>query len=350
MSTEKPVNSLRRPLTVARKNDFTFATRRPRAIMSVHSANNAAGFLSLPVELQLEVFGYCNVHVLFQLGAASRRITKLAVEYMTLRMELTIQRFFSDVQGFQQMLRSCDAVMSGSSALHILLPAKTTSWVPINLDIYVLSLHYHHLSVLLDIYGYQKIHKGKENVSRCSSSLIHNVVTFANGDQQIDVIVLKIAGGISPILQFHSMAVMNFFRADHLFCAYPALTLNHLAKVNPGPLYFDRFWCCTLNALLKYAERGFRFMSCETSHFNKYTCKSVVWSLTDGGCLWIDLNTFPRISTTPLDLFQHYGFLDVHWVLGGMVCGSQSMFMDARIHVVQDQSCVAPHSSQFHMN
>ena len=45
-----------------------------------------------------------------------------------------------------------------------------------------------------------------------------------------------------------------------------------------------------------------------------------------------------------------YGFLDVHWVLGGMVCGSQSAFVDARIHVVQDQSCLALHSSQFHMN
>ena len=237
------------------------------------------------------------------------------------------------------MLRSCDAVVSGSSALHILLPLKFTSWVPADLNIYVPSLHYHYLYVLLEIHGYHKIREGKENVSPYTFSLIRTVTTFVNGNQQIDVIVSKNAGGISPIFQFHSSMVMNFFGPNHFFCAYPALTLNLLMKINPGPLYFDRFRCCTLDTLLKYADCGFCYTSCNSCHLSKYTCKSVVHSLTDGGSMWIDLNNFPCVSTTPLDLFQHYRFLDIHWVLGGMVCGSKSAFIDAHIHVVEDHSC-----------
>lgn len=117
-------------------------------------------------------------------------------------------------------------------------------------------------------------------------------------------------------------------------------TLNHLAKVNPGPLYLGRFRRRTSDALLKYVQRGFRYTSCESGHLSKYTCKSVARSLTDGGSMWIDLINFPRVSTTPLDFFQRYGILDIHWLLGGVVCGSESAFVDARIDIVEDQSCV----------
>ena len=167
------------------------------------------------------------------------------------------------------MLWSCNAVVAGSSALHILLPSKFTSWVPADLNIYVPSLHYHYLSVLLENHGYHKIQEGKENISPYSFSLIHTVSTFENGNQQIDVIISKNAGGISPIFQFHSSTVMNFFSPDHFFCAYPALTLNLLVKINLGPLYFDCFRCHTLNTLLKYAEHGFRYTSCNFCHLSK---------------------------------------------------------------------------------
>lgn len=54
--------------------------------------------------------------------------------------------------------------------------------------------------------------------------------------------------------------------------------------------------------------------------------------------MWIDLDNLPRASATPLELFQRYGFLNMEWTLGGMVCGSQSGFMDSRVQVVADQS------------
>ena len=62
----------------------------------------------------------------------------------------------------------------------ILLPAKTTSWVPSNLDIYVPYVHYHYLTVLLKDHGYHLIQEGKVNVSQYCFSLICTVATFTN--------------------------------------------------------------------------------------------------------------------------------------------------------------------------
>ena len=297
-------------------------------------------FACLPAELVSEIFSYCDVHDLVQLGRTSRKYGTLIREYLSHRIHQTFLPFFTDVCEFRETLRSCDALVSGSAALHILLPPKSTTWVPTDLDIYVPHPHFHYLSVLLQQeHGYHLIQEGNANVNPYTFSLIRSVATFSKGNQHIDVIVSKTAA-IGPILQFHSTAVMNFIDADNIFCAYPALTFQNLARINPGPLYFDRFRRRTISALWKYAGRGFRFINCKTAPLSKYSCKSIGRSLTDAGCMWINVNNLPYASATPINLFRQYGFLDVQWTLGGMVCGSQVAFQDARIHVVNDQSCV----------
>lgn len=294
----------------------------------------------LPYELVHEILDYCGIGDLIRLGCTSRSHATLARDYLQLRMHHNICRFCTDVYAFQKMLRSCHSVVSGSAALHILLPAKTMTWVPADLDIYVAFGNFHRLMTMLQDQNYHLIHQGSTNLNSYSFSCIRTVATFTNSLQQIHVVVSKMAASISPILQFHSTAVMNFFGVDDIFSAYPALTLQMLSKINPARLYFGRFRHATISALWKYAERGFRYTSCESGHQSKYTCKSIVRNLTDAGCMWIDLKGLPHVSTTSLTLFKRYGFMDVEWVLGGMVCGSQSAFLDAHMHVVQDQSCV----------
>ena len=195
---------------------------------------------TLPVELLCESFGYCNVHDLVCLGQSSCTHGALVGNYIINCMKLTISCFFPDVEGFRKMLRSCDAIVSSSSALHILLPPKSTTWIPVDLDIYVASSQFHYLKLLLVGHGYHLLHEGNTNDNPNSFSFIHTVATFGNGTQQIDVIISNTAN-IGPIFQFHSTTVMNFFSADHIFCAYPDLTLRLLARINPGPLYFGRF-------------------------------------------------------------------------------------------------------------
>ncbi|KIO14866.1 hypothetical protein M404DRAFT_117251, partial [Pisolithus tinctorius Marx 270] len=53
-----------------------------------------------------------------------------------------------------------------------------------------------------------------------------------NGWCVINVIVSSTVAAMSPIFEFHSTAVMNFIAADHIFCAYPTLTLHKMSLVN----------------------------------------------------------------------------------------------------------------------
>ena len=334
------INSATLPLAACRKKDIALATKRPPRKLSRRFEELKDSILTrLPHELLHDVFGYCNVQDLVHLRCTSRDHGALMAGYLTHHMDVIIAPFFPDVQAFHEILRSCNAVVSGSLALYTLLPVKTTSWIPGDLDIYVAFDHFHYLNLQLTGQGYYLLREGNANLNPESFSLIHTVATFGNASRQIDVIVSK-TKSTGPIFQFHSMAVMNFFGADHIFCGYLALTLWHLAKINGGPLYFNRFRPRTIAALWKYVQRGFRYISCEPAHFSKYTCKSITRSLTDAGSLWIDLNSLPHTSSTPVELFQRYGFLDVEWTLGGMVCGSQAGFMDACVQVIQDQSCV----------
>lgn len=293
-----------------------------------------------PLELVYEIFSYCDVADLVLLGSTSHSYAICARKYLKFQMNVSIRRTFVDVEAFHQMLHSCDVVVSGSTALHILLPAKTTTWIPADLDIYVPFIHFRYMAMLLEQQGFQLFQDWRVNSNPYLFSSIHSIVSFANRIHCVDVIVSQTDMAICPVLQFHSMAVMNFFGVDHIFCAYPALTFQFLSRVNPGPLYFGQFHSHNFSALWKYAHRGFQYTSCDSGHGSKYLCKSIVCNLTDAGCLWVDLNHLPWVSVTLFNMFQHYGFMDVQWLLGGMVCGSKYAFVDAHMHVFEDQSCV----------
>ncbi|KIO06728.1 hypothetical protein M404DRAFT_102192, partial [Pisolithus tinctorius Marx 270] len=91
-----------------------------------------------------------------------------------------------------------------------------------------------------------------------SPSTIFTITTFGNGQSLIDVIISKTTSALSPIFQFYSTAVMNFFSTDSLYCAYPSLTLRHHAMINTSSLHQHTFSPSHIQALLKYKSRGFR--------------------------------------------------------------------------------------------
>ena len=308
MPMEHAINSATLPLAAGRKKDITLTTKWPPRKLTKHFEELKNSILArFPPELLHEVFGYCNVQDLVHLGCTSRNHGALVAGYLRLRMDLIIGPFVPNVEAFWQILRSCDAVVSGSLALYTLLPLKTTSWAPHDLDIYVAFDHFHYLKLQLTGQGYHLLHEGNANLNPDSFSLICNVVTFGNGSRQIDVIVSR-TKSIGPIFQFHSTMVINFFRANHIFCAYPALTLRHLARINGGPLYLNRFQPRTIATLWKYAQCNFRYITCKSAHFSKYTCKSITRHLTNARSLWIDLNCLPHTLSTPVELFERYGY------------------------------------------
>ncbi|KAI6014254.1 hypothetical protein BKA83DRAFT_4036601, partial [Pisolithus microcarpus] len=130
------------------------------------------------------------------------------------------------------MLCSCDAVVSGSTALHLLMPELGTTWEPTDLDIY---LPQHTLIVMqrhLQAEGYSII--TELPVKKCSYNYSHisHVLMVSNGHATVDLVVSRTSTALSPIFQFHSTVVMNFVSADTVFCGYPSLTLWQLSMAN----------------------------------------------------------------------------------------------------------------------
>ncbi|KAI5997165.1 hypothetical protein EDD15DRAFT_2123353, partial [Pisolithus albus] len=155
------------------------------------------------------------------------------------------------------ILHTCDAVVSGSTALHILLPECETAWTPTDLDIYVPQRTCTMMLRRLMLEGYTVVKEKVETRRGYRYSAVSRVIVVGNGCSTIDIVVSRTATSITPIFQFHSTAAMNFFSADTIFCSYPNLTLRHLSMANAGPLYLGAVNLATIEALTKYQSRGF---------------------------------------------------------------------------------------------
>ena len=245
--------------------------------------------------------------------------------------------FFSNGTILQEILRTCDAVISGSSALHFLLPITTTVWKPKDLDLYVPHRYMKTLTMRLQNLGYQQLPPNTE--SSYSSPHILAVHKFVLRENIIDVIESSTDASFSPIFLFDSTAVMNFISADEIFSAYPNLTLKYKSLLNPHSLYNNRYSRTKLSHLQKYLDRGFKFIPCQESHTSSSTCRSLGRTLTDPSCLWINLHSGLRVPQLPANIFHQYGTLDVEWRLGGHICGSDC-FLLPRVHVIEDKSQV----------
>lgn len=62
------------------------------------------------------------------------------------------------------------------------------------------------------------------------------------------------------MFEFHSTVVINFFGGGVIFCAYPKLTLQYLARVNPAVTYSRNMGMDTMDVMWKYILRGFHYV------------------------------------------------------------------------------------------
>ena len=255
------------------------------------------------------------------------------------RMDSLATPFFSSGTVLREILRTCDAAISGSSALHLLLPVTTTTWKPKDLDLYVPHRCMLTLTQRLQSLGYQLLPRDTSETrpAYSSSSHIFTVHKFSLGENTIDVIESCTDAGFSSIFQFHSTALMNFVGTDTIFSAYPTLTLQYKSLLNPYSIYKHTYDRIKIAHLEKYRARGFKFIPCRDSHASRFECRTTGRAITDDGCLWINLNTGLRVVQRPPDNFYQFGILDVEWRLGGHVCGSDC-FLRPRVHVVEDKS------------
>ncbi|KAI6138415.1 hypothetical protein BKA82DRAFT_20675 [Pisolithus tinctorius] len=292
----------------------------------------------MPLEIKRHILGYCNISDIAMLAQACMHLNLIARDYVQHRLCLMTFSFFDNVDTLSTILRSCDAVVSGSCALHLLLPANDTAWFPSNLDIYVSCRFMTCITVLLEREGYQIVRHHFTEASPYVSSSIHSVISFSNKHRLIDVVISNTAAAVSPIFEFHSTTVMNFFSSDSIFCAYPTLTLHLMSLVNAEPIYFGPSEFKAMVALQKYAARGWQLVVCQDVHGSTGVCRSMPRSIADLSCLWINIANVKRVAVTPADVFERLGIINLIWLLGGYVCGAWDPFMRGQSFVIEDKS------------
>jgi len=285
------------------------------------------------MEFVEDLFDLCDLQDIMAFARSCRYIAGQVQWYLRRKLNILSARFFNNAADLAFILNACDAVISGSTALHFLLPIVSTPWSPTDLDLYI------PLRCQLQL-GHLLKKRGKSNISLYSTSKIFTVLTFTKADKKVDVIVSSTDCAVLPIFQFHSTAVMNFFTGNSIFCAYPSLTFRGLSMISASTLYNGSFSPVGMKALLKYKQRGLAFVSCPATHEFQFACKSANRSLTDDGCLWVDIDYVPRAGRRPENIFERFGIVDVNWALGGLLCGAPAAFVQPYIRETCDDSCV----------
>ncbi|KAI6100726.1 hypothetical protein EDD16DRAFT_1496369 [Pisolithus croceorrhizus] len=280
---------------------------------------------------------YCDVGDLQQYAATSRQATEQVRDYLQRRLRCVGGQYFCNADTLLDILCTCDAVISGSTTLHILLPKQGTPWAPMDLDLYVLQM----TSVLLMSHlmeeGYAIVTKGESEDMPYTPMHEEHVEQLTNGKHSIDVVVSGTASAPSPIFHFHSTAVMNFISADTIFCTYPRLTLQQLSLMNAGALYDGGDMDDIGDAVQKYMRRGLHYVWCKDSHNISHTCKVATHIVTDSSTMWLNLNAAPQVTHTSHELFRQFGVLDMWWCLGGMPCGLEAAFCHPCVEVIEDE-------------
>ncbi|KAI6148021.1 hypothetical protein BKA82DRAFT_103094, partial [Pisolithus tinctorius] len=124
-------------------------------------------------------------------------------------------------------------IISGSSALHFLLPKKETTWAPHDLDLYTTQRNVNFLLCTLKLQDYHMIYVNTVNNIHYYNSHVVTVFTLTQEGCKINIIISASLTTISPIFHYHSMVLMHFISHNCVFCAYPELTLHQHSFINP---------------------------------------------------------------------------------------------------------------------
>lgn len=264
-------------------------------------------------EIWNSIFAFLCLPDVCQFAHTSKLCYDVAQRYITYRRRLLTKPFFDNPDEIFRILAACNAVISGSSVLYLLLPERDILWKPGDLDIYVCDKDLELLLRNLGSCGYQVSTTEYGTDDPYPYSHIQKIFTLHHQKSKIDVIVSKTSTPISPIFQYHSTVVMNFLTANSLFCAYPELTLQKKSIINPFAVYGQALKRTTLQALLKYNKRGIQYTSCRHLHGNSQCWKERLRSVDDELGLWIR-NPSPETFPATQD------FHTLKWSLGGSIC------------------------------
>ena len=292
------------------------------------------------LNVSIEILQHCNMQDLMRVAQTNSVNRSTVKEYIQDRLNVVGNRFFGDANMLLEVLRTCDAVISSEAVLHFLLPEHGTTWSPSRLDIFIPASYRHRVYTLLGMNGYKMASDRPTPPGSRQHSQIVRVTEFLRGDEMIAVTVSTTAAAFAPIFELENTALMNLISYDRLYCAYPTLTFSNLAMINPGQLYTQRFSVDNMKTLLKYRTRQFEYVSCHNNQEIYTPCFTTTRSITDANGIWWDLEQAIEVKSSPADIFQRFGMLDVHWTLGGPVCKRPDALMLPDVRIIDDNSYV----------
>ena len=282
----------------------------------------------------------CNLHQQMRIASANSANNATVKKYMDERLKVLGNQWFDNGDILLQMLRSCDALISGDVALQFLLPERRTRWYPVHLHLYVSTSYHISMYRQLEMHGYKIINERVPNYWTLGHSTVAQTATFARSSRLIKVTVSTTTAPSAPIFEQESTALMNFISHDRVYCAYPTLTFHGIAMINPGLLYTGMFCIENVQTSLRYRRRGFLYTSCHHNTGISVPCPSVTRAITDSSGMWWDLKRMEEIHSSPRHFFERFGVVDCHWTLGGPICGCPHTLVLPEVRVVQDESYV----------
>ena len=297
-------------------------------------ADNAGAFAPR-LELLYEVLQYCDLRVQVHLAATNRFNQWVIQDYIRLRKKMLALRFFDNSESFYKMLSDWNSIISGRGALHLLLPAADTQWTPSSLEIYVPGCLYGEVKFWLKEQGYDVTHVRLGDSNAPSFSPIKQAVVFTNKNRNVVVFASETDAACTPIFHFQSTACMNYIGADRIFCAYPRLTFQYVAMINPAPLFCNAFTIDDIDVLRKYETQGFICLPWSAADIRSADSPYRHRCLTDSISMFVDTTNVPFRKTSIPEIANRYGVMDVHWTLGGKM--PDGSFVHPRVRVIDNR-------------
>ncbi|KAH7906346.1 hypothetical protein BJ138DRAFT_1117666 [Hygrophoropsis aurantiaca] len=277
----------------------------------------------MALEVITHIFTFMPIANLMEFASMCRTHRIWVLQYINQRKDNHLAKFVTSPTYLLHAMRITSSVISGSFALAMLLPAADVAWGVADLDIYTNFKSYHRLIIYLLREGYTIRSTTRRHSPVCySNSAIRKVMTLDKQTRSIDVIISAFKDSTIPIFHFHSTIVMNYVSADSLFSAYPRLTSQYRALVNPLSLpqsHVNGPSC----AMEKYRHRGFRIPTwserntpgdphtCE----NNMSCPRQIRATHDRGSLRLELDI-----ANVTDTADNEGNKVVLWRFGGERC------------------------------
>jgi hypothetical protein len=297
------------------------------------------------------VLSATSIPSLSRLAATSKTYNYIVHRHIYDRLTTTIQPFFGQVTKCLTVLASTNTVISGSQALHFMMPPYEHNWGPADMDLYTSMEGYENLIAYMKSLGYGMVTNGaagkqhRDYATEGNFGGIRFVTTMKKDGRQVDIIVSARTSPISPIFYFHSTIVTNFISAHGIFSAYPRLTEMYRGLVNPiayapRPKPTPKILGC----MQKYRERGFEIRYNTTSWaisdatkagntikegmiphdcHRSYMCPHTVRTTFDNSCMFVPFRTVEYMTKSREKKATHQAYKGryrITWNIGGPSC------------------------------